>query len=87
LTNSFRHANSAKQIVSVTVQANNLLIEVSDEGQGFDPALVAGDHLGLMGMRERVELLGGRFDVISRPGGGTTIRATLPLAIPEVDDV
>jgi signal transduction histidine kinase len=40
-----------------------------------------------MGMRERVEVLGGRFDVISQPGGGTTIRATLPLAIPEVDDV
>jgi signal transduction histidine kinase len=89
LTNGFRHAAGAKQVVSVGRQDDNLLIEVSDDGAGFDPAQVAGNgtHLGLIGMRERVEVLGGRFDVLSQPGGGTTIRATLPLAIPEVDDV
>jgi signal transduction histidine kinase len=87
LTNSFRHANGTQQIVSLSANGDNLCVEVSDRGQGFDPTQVDGDHLGLTGMRERVELLGGHFDVISRSGGGTTIRATLPLAIPEVDDV
>ena len=43
-------------------------------------ALIDGGHLGLQGMRERVELLGGRFDVQSAPDKGTVVRASLPLA-------
>ena len=44
-------------------------------GIGFDPTAVPGGHLGLVVTRERVELLGGQFDVHSQPGSGTTIRA------------
>lgn len=87
LANSYRHAGSSGQVVHVYEADENLHIEISDAGQGFDPTAIPDGHLGLVGMRERVELLGGQFDVHSQPGSGTTVRATLPLAMPEVDDV
>lgn len=92
LTNSFHHASGSKQAVSAAIQTGDLSIEISDDGQGFDPTPIlsepaADGHLGLVGMRERVKVLGGRFDVISEPGRGTAVRVTLPLTIPEVDDV
>jgi signal transduction histidine kinase len=56
-------------------------VEVHDDGDGFDPGRVADRHgMGLALMRERIEELGGRFDVVSRPGAGTTVRAWLPPA-------
>jgi signal transduction histidine kinase len=53
---------------------------VEDDGRGFDPRGVRDGALGLVGMRERVHLLGGRFEVESSPGTGTTLVAELPLA-------
>jgi signal transduction histidine kinase len=58
-------------------------MEVRDDGHGFDPASVApaeeGESgLGLVGMRARLGLLGGRLEIESAPGGPTAIRATLP---------
>jgi signal transduction histidine kinase len=53
---------------------------VEDDGRGFDPSRVDGDRQGLVGMGERVEMLGGTLDVQSGPGGmGTRIEATVPL--------
>ncbi len=61
----------------------DLIVEVSDRGPGFDPARKPAEgHLGLAGMRERAELLGGRFELESAPGVGTLVRATLPLVGP-----
>ena len=58
-----------------------LTVEVADRGKGFDVRAAAADgHLGLAGMRERVEILGGTFSVESTPGCGTVIRASLPVA-------
>ena len=55
-------------------------VEVSDDGPGFDPnALKPDGHFGLDWMRERVELLGGEFEVRSAPGRGAVVRASLPL--------
>ncbi len=51
---------------------------VQDDGSGFDPERVRG--LGLLGMEERVRHLGGTFQIDSRPGRGTLLRVTLPLA-------
>ena len=48
-----------------------------DDGSGFDPAL--GPGRGLLGMRERVEMLGGTLKIDSRPGEGTRVSSTLPL--------
>lgn len=87
LANSYRHAGSSGQTVHVYEAEGSLHTEISDAGQGFDPTAVPGGHLGLVAMRERVELLGGQFDVHSQPGSGTTIRAILPLTTIEVDDV
>ena len=85
LNNAFRHAGGAGQSVKVGLQADQLLVEVADGGPGFDPALAAQDsgHLGLSGMRERVESLGGVFTIDSRPGAGTRVRARLPHQINE----
>jgi signal transduction histidine kinase len=81
LANGFRHGGASHQRVTLDVVDAQLVVDVSDEGRGFDPgASIDGGHLGLQGMRERVELLGGRFDVQSALDRGTVVRATLPLA-------
>jgi signal transduction histidine kinase len=56
-----------------------LAVCIDDDGQGFVDVGSAGVGLGVKGMRERVEALGGEFKVEGRPGAGTTVRATLPL--------
>ncbi len=86
LANGFRHAYGASQRASIKVIESQLVAEISDDGSGFDPeAVLTAGCLGLVGMRERAEVLGGTLEVDSAPGQGTTIRARLPLAIPEVD--
>ena len=60
---------------------------MSDTGPGFDSSRKPGEgHLGLAGMRERTELLGGRFELESSPGAGTRVRASLPLAGSAADE-
>ena len=91
LANSFRHAKGAGlavRVYSSQDEVEALTIEISDSGPGFDVASTAVyNRLGLVGMRERVELLGGQFELHSAIGHGTTIRAHLPLSVPEVEDV
>jgi len=87
LANGFRHGGAAQQRVELTRSDAQLVVEVTDSGKGFDPQAVAADgHLGLAGMRERVEILGGTFSVQSAPGHGTLIRAALPLRLPEQEN-
>ena len=84
LTNGYRHAEGKGQTVRVGVETNQLDIEIADAGRGFDPQTAPpSGHFGLIGMQERVEMLGGRFEVESLTGRGTMIRTYLPLAIPE----
>ena len=60
---------------------NRVQLELSDDGRGFDPAgTLATPGIGLKNMRERVELLGGQFELHSAPGQGTTFLLTLPTA-------
>ena len=82
LSNAARHGGGAGVAVRVTATGDgSLSLEVSDHGPGFDRDRKLGaGHLGLAGMRERAELLGGRFELESKAGGGTRVRATLPLA-------
>ena len=87
LANGFRHANGASQMVTMTSSGNDLFLEVVDDGAGFDPQAVSGDGaLGLIGMRERVEMLGGRFEVANRTPSGTRILVCLPLTV-ERDEI
>ncbi|MFQ5613942.1 MAG: sensor histidine kinase [Anaerolineae bacterium] len=88
LNNGYRHARGAGQTVWVGNEGEDLCVEISDEGQGFDPDRVsANGHLGLAGMRERVRVLGGSFSIESQPGQGTTVRASLPLTVAEANNV
>jgi PAS domain S-box-containing protein len=80
LTNVVRHAEVDEAQVMVNVVPDRLRIHVTDEGEGFDPSgEKKRESMGLTGMRERVELVGGTLDVASAPGEGTRISATIPL--------
>jgi signal transduction histidine kinase len=81
LNNSHRHGGVTAARVSVSVDGEILVLEVSDAGSGFDPQSIdTRVSLGLRGMRERAELLGGSLAVVSQPGGGTAVTARLPLS-------
>jgi signal transduction histidine kinase len=81
LNNAFRHAGGAGQTVSVKGEPDRIRVEVSDQGHGFDVnrSFDWEQHLGLAGMRERVESLGGAFNIESGPEHGTRVSASLPL--------
>ena len=82
ITNIIRHAKATHASVVVLRQPHEITMLVEDNGRGFDLAMTQekGDQcLGLMGMKERVNLLGGSFVVESVPGEGTTIRVRIPL--------
>jgi signal transduction histidine kinase len=81
LNNAFRHAGGAGQAVSAKCEAGRIQIEVSDQGPGFDvnQSIDWEQHLGLAGMRERVESLGGVFTVKSRIDHGSRVTVSLSL--------
>ena len=81
LANIARHAQA--QHVAVALRpidhAHALNIEVRDDGVGFDPVQIGVGHYGLIGLRERVRLIGGTLNIESAPEQGTTVRVCLPL--------
>jgi signal transduction histidine kinase len=83
LTNVLKHAGDARAVVHVTYGADELVLCISDDGRGPRPGSAengSGGH-GLVGMRERVTLLGGELRVGPRGGGGFEVRAALPLEV------
>ncbi len=83
MTNIARHAEAETVLVQARVEGGAMVVEIEDDGKGFDPAEVARrpgrPHFGLLGVRERVELLGGRLLVDSAPGRGTRLHIEMPL--------
>ena len=79
LTNIGRHAHARIVHVSLQLQSVVYVLTVSDDGQGFDPTKIGIKSLGIQGMRERAEILGGQFDLSTRPGEGTSIVVTFPI--------
>ncbi|MDX6519711.1 MAG: hypothetical protein QOF08_316 [Gaiellales bacterium] len=79
LTNVIKHAAAGNVSVLLAPGERDLTLIVEDDGVGFDPATVDRARLGLVGMRERVALVDGSLTVESAPGGGTTLRVTVPL--------
>ncbi len=85
LNNAARYSGVTRYTVRLRGEPQGLWLEVRDEGRGFAPAFYlenptpeAMRHFGLRGMRDRAELLGGRFEIESTPGRGTSIRVWLP---------
>jgi signal transduction histidine kinase len=87
LTNVVKHAEASTVAVRVAdADADDWVeVEVRDDGRGFDPADTS-DGFGLLGMRERVALVRGTFDVLSRCGEGTTVTARIPVQRRDVQD-
>lgn len=81
LTNAYRHGGGVGVEARVWPEGQTVWVEVRDAGPGFDPQMPrsATAHLGLVSLRERIELLGGSFAIESQPGRGTVVRASLPL--------
>ena len=87
LANGFRHAGAIAQRIELAQSPGQLTIEISDAGPGFDAGGAKhGGGIGLAGMRERVQSLGGSFDLRSTPQAGTRICVTLPSSVPEKTD-
>ena len=78
LTNARRHSEASNVDVRLRAEGNALVTEVIDDGRGFEPTVAQGG-VGLVGMRERVEELGGEIEVSSRPGEGTQVTIRVPL--------
>jgi len=88
LTNIARHARTGGATLSCVLGSGVLIVEVADQGVGFDPASVgAGLGSGLVGMEERARATGGRLAVESQAGGGTRIIAELAVAAEPSQDV
>jgi signal transduction histidine kinase len=88
LTNILRHAGAKEAIITLDDSEGALRLCVRDDGAGFDVAEArqrahGGGSFGLLGMQERVSLLGGHLEFNSKPGQGTELRARFPLAPPE----
>ncbi len=83
VNNALRHGQARRINIAVAVERGELMLAIQDDGVGFDPDVRAAEDklgLGLIGMGERAELLGGRYTFASRPGAGVRIEVTIPLA-------
>lgn len=85
LSNVRRHAGVENASVKLWMEKGNLVLEVADQGRGFEPPPLSGphaterqEHIGLRGMRERAALVGGKLVVESQPGAGTRVRVEVP---------
>jgi signal transduction histidine kinase len=79
LTNVVKHARARRVSILLARKEGSVKAVVEDDGRGFDPAEQAGDGFGLVGMSERLALLGGRLEVESDADAGTTIAAEVPV--------
>lgn len=80
LTNVARHAAAENVVIKLDRTAVAYLLEVRDDGRGFDTLASRRKSFGLAGMEERVRMLGGQIEIISSPGSGTEIKVRLPIS-------
>ena len=86
LTNVARHAKAGRVEISIQKLPAGICMKIKDDGKSFPVEKVlnakGGKRLGLLGMRERLEMVGGLFEIVSAPGKGTTITAQIPAGKP-----
>lgn len=78
LTNIARHAAASEVVIALENREGLIVLSVQDNGKGFDARQQKPNTFGLMGMKERGSMLGGKVTITSEPGGGTLIRMTFP---------
>lgn len=80
VANVLRHAHATEVQLRLEYRESHVTLIVSDDGQGFEPGTASGtDHFGLTTMRERAESVGGTLTIVSAPGAGTTVTASVSL--------
>jgi signal transduction histidine kinase len=83
LTNVARHAQASTAEVGLEKLPDSICLTIKDNGKGFHQERVVhakkGERLGLLGMRERLEMVGGKLTITSAPGKGAVVRAEIPL--------
>jgi signal transduction histidine kinase len=79
LTNVAKHAQARQVRVGLCCDAETVSLSVADDGKGFDEQSETSAGIGLLGMQERIELLGGKLEIESWPGRGTHLMAHIPL--------
>lgn len=77
--NIVKHARASTVVLRLTEQANEIILEVRDNGRGFDPEGLFPGHLGLRSMHERVTKMGGTLSIVSVAGQGTCVGARMPI--------
>jgi signal transduction histidine kinase len=85
IVNITRHAGAETVLIQLSADQSGVTVEIEDDGVGFDPNGIAAEPgslrgIGLLGMRERIEIVGGTLRIDSEPGGGTHVVMTVPLA-------
>lgn len=78
LTNVVRHAQASRADILLERRDNKLIVIIEDNGIGFDPQTPKVGHLGMLGMHERAEMLGGKITIESAPGMGSTVLLEVP---------
>jgi signal transduction histidine kinase len=91
VSNVIRHANAKSATIDLRVQDGYVHLQIQDDGRGFDPENMSKNalefqRLGLLGIRERAERLGGRARIDSAPGKGTSLAVTIPLGGNDAED-
>ena len=82
VTNVVKHSGPAQVKINLQFDPHKVVLQINDNGKGFNPEDCAGPkdgHFGLLGIRERTERLGGQVSITSTPGAGTTIRVEIPI--------
>ena len=79
VNNAARHSRCIRVVIKLKVQGSRLLLEIADNGTGFDDSVEREGH-GLRSMKRRARALGGTLEFVVQPGSGTIIRISIPVA-------
>lgn len=81
LTNVARHSHAQKVNVGLEKNNGHIILKITDNGKGFDTSRTTRKTLGLLGMKERTEMMGGEYQIKSKPGEGTVVEVKVPVPV------